>query len=109
MSWGKPRNVWQWLLVLTPAVEMMALQAEADRWGPALFGNSEIPGLTLVILNVIVVFAVSLALGVSWFWHCPDWAERFLKGGAAGVAVAVVNITIGTVGSRIGCTLFHKQ
>jgi len=109
MRWGRPRNVWQWLLVLTPAAEMIAVQPVADRWGTLLFGDSETPGMALAILNVVAVFAFSLALGISWFWPSPDWADRLVKGGAVGMAIAVVNIAIGTVGCRIGDAFFSKR
>jgi len=109
MRWSKPRNFWQWLLVLTPAVEMIAVQTVADRSPAAFVGKSDILGLGLVILNVIAVFLFSLVLGISWFWHSPDWADRLVKGGAVGLVIAVVNITLGTVGPGIGHALFIKR
>lgn len=109
MTWGKPRNFWQWLLVLTPAAEMIAVQIVADRWPAALVDKSDILGLGLVILNVMAVFVFSLALGISWYWQSPDWADRLVKGGAVGLVIAVVNITLGTVGPGIGYALLSKR
>jgi len=109
MNWSKPRNFWQWLLVLTPAAEMIAVQTMADRSQTALAGESDILGLGVVILNVIGVFVFSLALGISWFWHSPDWVDRLVKGGAVGLVIGVVNITLGTVGPGIGHALFTKR
>ena len=102
MSWQKPQKVWQWLLLLTPSIELMFIPFVADRWGSYIFPHDEIPDVTLELLNLFAALSLSMILGVWQAWHCPNWSDRIATGFTSGIAIAIVNGTIAFAGCASG-------
>ena len=102
MSWNKPQKPWHWLLLLTPALELMFIPFVADRWGSYLLPHDEIPGLTLLIYNLPFAVALSMALGMWQAWDRPRWTDCLFEGLALGFVIAAVNGTIAFAGCASG-------
>jgi hypothetical protein len=102
MTWNKPRTGWHWLLLATPALELMLAAFVADRWGSFLFPDVEIPELTFLFGNLFVALALSLALGLWLVWPNGDWSLRIGIGLACGITIAFVNFLIALGGCTLG-------
>lgn len=100
MNFRKPNNLWQWLLLLTPSVELILVALIPIRWASYLLPHDEIPDLTLFIFNLPIAFALSMTLGV-WIARSSAWADRLLTGFCFGLVIAVVNGMI----AFAGCSL----
>lgn len=94
-------KAWRWLVLLTPSVELMVVNRFADRWGSYLFHGGELPGLGLLILNLPIALALSLALGI---WHLSDhaWPKRIYAGLLFGLGIATVSAGIAFAGCSLG-------
>jgi hypothetical protein len=88
MVWNKPRNVWQWLLCLTPAVAAI-IAAQISKWWmppipPFRYSNglvitdvvAHIHRVSSIALDVIMVGSAIIALILS---HGPQLAQRLLN------------------------------
>lgn len=114
MSWNKPRNAWQWLIMLAPAMEIMLFAAFADQWesrhrnGELTFlmlSKSHVDLIGLNIINLPVAVLISLLLGV---WACcekPFRTGSVLAGLGFGLVVAIGNIFVALVACVAGPTL----
>ncbi len=100
MNWKQPGNVWQWLLLLMPSVETILLCLVPLRWASYLLPHDEIPDLTLLIYNLPVAFALSMALGV-WIARGSAQYDRLFTGFCFGLLIAITNGMI----AFAGCSL----
>jgi hypothetical protein len=105
----KPRKFWHWLLLLTPALELMTLPFVADRWGAwlfrfrdtpflGLFVDRDIPGLGVLVDNLVVVAMLCMALGLWQAWPGRTWPDRIKGALISGFAIAIINGTIAFAG-----------
>ena len=101
MNRNKPIGIWRWLLLLTPAIEMIATTLVPYRWAAFLFRNDGLADLSLWLSNLPVALALSLALGL---WCASDHVgiERTRVGLCYGTLIAVVNGIIAFAGCSIG-------
>jgi hypothetical protein len=108
MIWNKPRKLWQWLLLLTPAVEMMLVGAIPLRRASYVLPHDNFPDLTLDVYNLPVALALSIALGLWLCWREPHWASRVLGAISLGILIAFGNFAIGFAGCTLGHVLLDK-
>ena len=106
MNWKRPQKAWHWLLLFSPAIDLVFMPFVADRWGAFLFRHAELPDVALLMANLFVALALSIALGIWQAWHCPRWFDRILVGIHVGLAIALVNGTIAFAGCAIGNPFF---
>jgi hypothetical protein len=87
MVWNKPRNVWQWLLLLIPAVAAIAAAQMAKWWMPlpplhlangAIVANvgGLIARTTTIAFEVIAAGSIIIALVLS---HGPSLGRRIMN------------------------------
>jgi hypothetical protein len=91
---------WHWLVLLTPAAEMILLNRFANGLGRYLFPRDPLAGLTVLKFNLPVMLLLSLALGI---WASPkyaNWFERVMFGIVLGITIAATNAGI----AYAGCT-----
>jgi hypothetical protein len=106
MSWNPPRAIWQWLLLVSPAVEILLMSLVADRWGMVLFPDHEIHELTFLFNNLFVALALSLVLGLWLAGTFRRWPDRIGIGLVYGVCLAFLNGLIAFAGCAAGKGVF---
>ena len=106
MNGNKPLKPGHWLLLLTPALELMIVPLLAKEWGRFLLPHAELPEVALLIYNLIVALALSMALGMWWARHLGHWSDRTLAGLLFGVCIALMNGMIAFAGCTAGNSVF---
>ena len=79
------RRVWHWLLLLTPAVEMLAVFMFVKDHAQQGFA------FAVLFYNLVAAALLCLVLGLWWMWREPDVDTRIAKAILAGVAIAIGN------------------
>jgi hypothetical protein len=89
MLWNKPRKIWQWLLLFTPAVVAIVAAQVAKWWMPPIpplhLGNGAlvanvgqlITRVSGIALAVIAACSVLIAIILS---RAPGWGDRIANG-----------------------------
>jgi hypothetical protein len=85
MVWNKPRNIWQWLLLLLPAVAAIIAAQTAEWWMPPIPPLRYPNGLVITNVAAHIVRVSSIALEVTMVGsgiialilsHGPQLAQR---------------------------------
>lgn len=91
-----------WLVLLTPALELLLVSLWAGGPGRRFFADAELgPVVGAWFANLPVFFILCLGLGI-WWWENPAWPERIGFGILVGLGIAVVNLTIAFAGCALG-------
>jgi len=86
MSWNKPKNVWQWLVLLSPGAASVAFTAIAY----ASKGDSS--GIAMMGFPVAILMCIALAVYMAWGAESPG--KKIGLGCLFTFLLLVVNLSI---------------
>ncbi len=95
-------------MLLTPALEIILVAAYCEPLGRLLFPGDAYAGLSVLIYNLAVALALSMALGAWEGWrfpHCANRADQVSAGVHFGLGIAIVNAGI----AFAGCTALKGE
>ena len=111
MEYGLPASIradmqrWQWLLLLSPAVEIGLVSFMAYPLGNFFFPSDEhLRGLAVMIYNLFVAAALCFGVGLWLVGSTGHWAVRLANGLLYGILLAILNGGI----AFAGCALLAR-
>ena len=101
MTSPKPRSVWQWLALLSPAVVMVLYGTILPGWleRDSDGGYDKITRISVGLDGIMVAALMSLILGFWWAWKAHDsLRERSVFGLVYAIVIAFVNLAVAYAG-----------
>jgi hypothetical protein len=108
MGWNKPRNVWQWLLLLTPTVAALAACWAVAKWMPPIPPLHGPDGIEVIDVSAHIhrVFPMSFYLITGLSFVLALVFTRGVRAGQRTVNVIFLTISLVLVNSSVafaGC------
>ena len=101
MNWIKANNVWQWLVLSSPAFVMVLCGTILPGWleSDSDGGYDKITRISVGLDGIMVAALMSLILGFWWAWKAQDsLQERCVFGLVYAIAIAFVNLAVAYAG-----------
>ena len=94
MTFPRPRKVWQWLLLISPAAVMILCGIVIPSW---IVGARERSlGTTLMINTYGIWVSVALSLGLGYWWSRGEksFLRRAIRAFGLGILIEFVNVLV---------------